>query len=214
MAAPARGRIDKRQQILAAAFAVFARRGYAQTCVQEIADEAGVAKPTVYNHLTDKGTLFREALLTAAEVVSAETLAAVDTLRDIGDDPRPAFLDSAFRLLQVCAGERGRSLHRLAYAQAEDFADLALQVQQRTSVRLREALADRLARLALAGRLRACDPDTAAEQYLALLTGPLEARSHLGARKIPATELRAVAEAATDTFLRAYLTPDHEKATP
>ncbi|GAB4583492.1 TetR/AcrR family transcriptional regulator [Nocardia sp. IFM 10818] len=204
MAAPARGRIDKRQQILEAAFAVFARRGYAQTCVQEIADAAGVAKPTVYNHLTDKGTLFREALLAAADAVGSETLAAVDPLRDTGGDPRPAFTDSAYRLLQTCSSERGRSLHRLAYAQADEFADLAAEVQQRTAIRLREALADRLARLALAGRLRPCDPETAAEQYLALLTGPLETRSRLGARRIPAAELRAIADAATDTFLRAY----------
>ncbi|MFC7449823.1 TetR/AcrR family transcriptional regulator [Rhodococcus daqingensis] len=204
MAAPARGRIDKRQQILAAAFEVFARRGYAQTCVQEIADAAGVAKPTVYNHLNDKGTLFREALLAAADAVGSETLAAVHTLRDIGDDPRPAFVDSAYRLLQACSSARGRSLHRLAYAQANDFADLAVEVQQRTSIRLREALADRLARLTLAGQLRPSDPELAAEQYLALLTAPLETRSRLGARKISPAELRTIAEAATDTFLRAY----------
>ncbi|WP_280344262.1 TetR/AcrR family transcriptional regulator [Nocardia neocaledoniensis] len=204
-AATARGRIDKRQQILAVAFDVFARRGYAQTCVQEIADAAGVAKPTVYNHLTDKGTLYREALLATADAVSSETLAAVHTLRDIGDDPRPVFVDSAYRLLQACSSERGQSLHRLAYAQAEeDFADLAAEVQQRNSTRLREALADRLARLTLAGRLRPSDPELAAEQYLALLTAPVETRSHLGARRIPAAELRTIAEAATDTFLRAY----------
>ncbi|MBF6182466.1 TetR/AcrR family transcriptional regulator [Nocardia otitidiscaviarum] len=203
-AASTRGRIDKRQQILAAAFAVFAQRGYAQTCVQEVADAAGVAKPTVYNHLTDKASLFREALLATAEAVSSETLAAVDTLRDFGDDPQPTFVDSAYRLLQACSSERGRSLHRLAYAQADDFADLAAEIQQRTAIRLREALADRLARLILAGHVRPSDPDVAAEQYLALLTGPLEIRSRLGARKVPAAELRAIAEAATDTFLRAY----------
>ncbi|WP_306361135.1 TetR/AcrR family transcriptional regulator C-terminal domain-containing protein [Nocardia sp. CC227C] len=85
-----------------------------------------------------------------------------------------------------------------------DFADLAAEIQQRTAIRLREALADRLARLTLAGQLRRSDPDVAAEQYLALLTGPLETRSRPGTRKISAAELRAIAEAATDTFLRAY----------
>lgn len=52
------------------AFEVFARRGYDQACVQEIADQAGVAKPTVYNHLTDKPTLLREAMRAAADSVA------------------------------------------------------------------------------------------------------------------------------------------------
>ncbi|HEX2314666.1 MAG TPA: TetR/AcrR family transcriptional regulator C-terminal domain-containing protein, partial [Thermomonospora sp.] len=61
-----------------------------------------------------------------------------------------------------------------------------------------------LARLSLAGRLRRCDPSTAAEQFLALLTGPAEARSRYGTRTVGEEELRAVARAAVDTFLAAY----------
>ncbi|MEU0742953.1 TetR/AcrR family transcriptional regulator C-terminal domain-containing protein [Streptomyces sp. NPDC006134] len=61
-----------------------------------------------------------------------------------------------------------------------------------------------MARLSLAGRLRPCDPEQAAEHFLALLTGPLEARSGLGTRRLPAAELRGPADAAVDTFLRAY----------
>ncbi|WP_345439060.1 TetR/AcrR family transcriptional regulator C-terminal domain-containing protein [Actinoallomurus vinaceus] len=60
------------------------------------------------------------------------------------------------------------------------------------------------ARLSLAGRLRRCDPAQAAEHLLALLTGPMEARTLLGTRQASPAETRAVAEAAVDTFLRAY----------
>lgn len=199
-----RGRIDKRQAILDAAFAVFARRGYDQACVKEIAEEAGVAKPTVYNHLSDKETLFRHTLEAAADAVLAENLAVVERLRDPGDDLRAALGDTGHRLLKVCAGERSRALRWLTYSQVGGFPDLIEAVQSRTSDRLTEALADRLARLALAGRLRPCEPTLAAQQFLALLTGPLEARSRLGTRKVTAAETRAVADAAVDTFLRAY----------
>ncbi|MFJ2703482.1 TetR/AcrR family transcriptional regulator C-terminal domain-containing protein, partial [Streptomyces sp. NPDC087428] len=48
----------------------------------------------------------------------------------------------------------------------------------------------------------------AAEQLLALLTGPIETRSRLGTRTVPTTETRTIAETAVDTFLRAY-GPDH-----
>ncbi|MFI6700093.1 TetR/AcrR family transcriptional regulator [Streptomyces sp. NPDC050509] len=202
--AASRGRIDKRQAILDAAFAVFARQGYEGACVQRIAREAGVAKPTVYNHLTDKENLFRHTVLAAADAVMADNLAVMDRMRAPGADLRAALEDMAYRLLQVCCGERARALRWLTYAQVAGFPDLIEMVQDRTATRLTEALADRLARLSLAGRLRPCDPAVAAEQLLALLTAPMEARTRLGTRKVPAAETRTVARAAVDTFLRAY----------
>ncbi|WP_443076968.1 TetR/AcrR family transcriptional regulator [Streptomyces sp. NBC_01708] len=201
---PSRGRIDKRQAILDAAFTVFARRGYENACVREIAEEAGVAKPTVYHHLRDKENLFRPAIEAAADTAMAENLAVAERLRAPGDDLRAALEDTAYRMLQVCCGERARALRWLTYAQVGGFPDLIAAVQDRTQGRLGEALADRLARLSLAGRLRPCDPAQAAEQLLALLTGPMEARTRLGTRTVPAAVTRAVARAAVDTFLRAY----------
>jgi TetR/AcrR family transcriptional repressor of mexJK operon len=207
-----RGRIDKRQAILDAAFTVFARRGYAGACVREIAEEAGVAKPTVYNHLSDKENLFRHAMEAAADTVMAENLAVVERMRDLGDDLPTALEDVAYRLLRVCRGERSRALRWLTYAQVADFPDLIEAVQGRTSDRVGEALGDRLARLSLSGRLRPCDPGQAAEHFLALLTGPMEARSRLGTHKVPAAETHAVAKAAVDTFLRAYGPPAESPA--
>ena len=72
------------------------------------------------------------------------------------------------------------------------------------STRVVGALADRLARLALAGELRIDDPDVAAQQFAALLTGPVEARSRSGTRDVTESERRAVTEAAVTTFLAAY----------
>ncbi|WP_254878819.1 TetR/AcrR family transcriptional regulator [Streptomyces sp. NA04227] len=203
VAAP-RGRIDKRQAILDEAFTVFARRGYAQAGVKEIAEEARVAKPTVYNHLGDKENLFRQAMTAAADSVSAETVAVTDRLREVSGDLGPVLHDVAHRLLKVCCSDRSRALRALTYAESASFPELAELVQERTSVRLQEALADRLARLSLSGKLRPCDPSGAAEQFLALLTGPMETRSRLGTRKVPPAQARAVADAAADTFLRAY----------
>lgn len=202
----ARKRADKRQAILEAAFTVFARRGYAQACVQEIAQEARVAKPTVYSHLNDKETLFRHALEAAADALAAENLAAVERLRDLAPDAdlRAALTGTADRLLRICGSERGRALKWLTYAQVGAFPDLVDAVLERTGRRLGAALADRLARLSLAGRLRPCDPEQAAEHFLALLTAPYEARSALGTRPLPATALHGLAEAAVDTFLLAY----------
>lgn len=199
-----RGRVDKRRAILAAAFEVFGRRGYAEACVREIAEVAGVAKPTVYNHMSDKETLFRHAVDAAADAVLAENLAVVERLREPGDDLRAALEDVVHGLVRTCCDERSQSLRRLVHAQANRFPELVESVHERTSARLADALADRLARLVLAGRLRPCEPAEAAEQLLALIVGSVEARSRAGTRRVPAAEGRAVAVNAVDTFLRAF----------
>jgi AcrR family transcriptional regulator len=198
-----RGRIDKRQAILAAASEVFAREGYALAGVDVIAAEARVAKPTVYNHFGDKETLFREAIAADADRALAKHLAAVAELRE-GNDLR-ATLESVGHHMLVCHCEdRSVALRRLLSAELTRFPDLIDIVRGRAADRVTEALADRLARLALAGRLRRLDPTQAAEQFIALLTGPIEARSRLGTRTVPDAELWAVTRAAVDTFLRAF----------
>ncbi|WP_216902602.1 TetR/AcrR family transcriptional regulator [Nocardia alni] len=202
--APTRGRIDKRQAIVDAAFVVFARRGYAQACVQEIADEAGVAKPTVYNHLDDKETLFRHVVETVSTTIGTQCVDAIRPLRDQEGDLLVALIDSARQLLRICATDRARSLRSLAYAQSTAFPDLIDAAQDRTSGRLTEALSDRFARLMLDGHLRSADPTVAAEQYLALLTGPLYSRTRSGSAELESQDLDQLADAAVDTFLRAY----------
>lgn len=201
---PGRGRIDKRQKIMDAAFAVFAREGYPQAKVDQIAAEAAVAKATVYNHFGDKQTLFREAITALCDHALARNLAAVETLADPGDDLGAAFADLGERLIDCYCADESRALRRLLYAEFAQFPDLLELTQNRVSQPIARALADRLARLALAGRLRTPDPALAAEQLTALLTAPVEARSRFGTRRISRRERGTVAEAAAATFLSVY----------
>ncbi|MCG5218020.1 TetR/AcrR family transcriptional regulator [Streptosporangium sp. KLBMP 9127] len=205
------GRIDKRQAILRGAFAVFARQGYAQACVQEIADEAGVAKPTVYNHLTDKATLFGHAVQAAAQTVLQQRLAALEPLVEPGDDLRATLESVGHELVRLHCDDHSCALRRLLYSEIIRFPDILDIVTEFGPHRLTQALADRLARLALSGRLRTTEPERAAEQLLALLTGPLEARSQMGTRPLGDDELRALAGAAVDTFLQAYPAAGRER---
>jgi AcrR family transcriptional regulator len=212
--AASRGRIDKREAILSAAFTVFSQRGYARACMEEIAEVAGVAKHTVYNHLGDKENVFRSALEAAADTVMAENLAVVELLTldghgsTAGDEElRATFEDVAHRLLLQCCDDRSWALRRLLYAEVARFPELLEIVWGRGASRLQQSLADRLARLSLAGRLRTCDPAEAAEQFLALLTGPMERRSRLGTHAVDEDELGAVARSAVRTFLLAYRRP-------
>ena len=209
-----RGRIDKRQAILAAAAVVFAREGYAQAGVDVIAAEAGVAKPTVYNHFGDKESLFRAAIAADADRVLAEHLAVVDRLQDHSGDLR-ALLEQVGHHMLVChCDARSWALRRLLGAELIRFPDLIDIVRGRAADRVTEALADKLARLSVAGRLGRIEPGLAAEQFIALLTGPAEARSRLGTREVPDDELWAITRAAVTTFLRAFAAPGSDSGRP
>ena len=204
MPATTKGRIDKREAILGAAFTLFAREGYAPATVDAIAAEAKVAKHTIYNHFGDKKTLLREAVAAEADRALAKNLAAVERLREPGDDLRSALESVGGRLLECYCDQRSWALRRLLFAEVGHFPDLLDIIRGRAFDPVTDALADRLARLALAGRLRAADPAQAAEQFAALLTGSMDNRARLGTREVPAEELHAVARAAVSTFLSAF----------
>ncbi|WP_440899132.1 TetR/AcrR family transcriptional regulator [Actinosynnema sp.] len=203
-----RGRADKRTAILAAAFRVFAGRGYAQACVRDIADEAGVAKPTVYNHLADKESLFRESLLAAADRARDRLDAALDGLRapalPTADAVGPVLAGAVGELASVLASDEVRSLRLLALGNAALFPELVGEVHRRTSAATAAALADRLAWLVLSGALSRCEPDRAAGHLLSLVDGALDARSAWGSRALPTAEARAAGEDAAEVFLRAH----------
>ncbi|WP_214403503.1 TetR/AcrR family transcriptional regulator [Pseudonocardia lacus] len=202
-AAP-RGRIDKRRAILDAATTEFAREGYAQAGVDAIAARAGVAKATVYSHFGDKQTLLREALVAESDRAAAANLEVVERLLDPGDDVRTALEDVGLRLLECFVDERAWALRRLVTAEVVQFPDLVDVFLGRAAARVNQALADRLLGLSVAGHLRVDAPAVAAEHFAGLLTGGIDARTRFGTRRLPAAELREVAGAAVDTFLRAF----------
>ncbi|CAO5173180.1 TetR/AcrR family transcriptional regulator, mexJK operon transcriptional repressor [Frankia sp. AiPs1] len=201
-----RGRIDKRQAILDAAFVVFAREGYAQASVDAIAAEAGVAKPTIYNHLDSKENLFVRAMTTTAEKAVARSRAVVTRLAVDATDLHAAMTEVGEGLLGCYSAPESWALRRLLNAEIVRFPELFDAIDSSGPDQVQEAFADRLARLALAGRLTLTDPVEAAEQFLALLTGPVATRSALGTKPLDETQMRRVAESAATTFLRAFAT--------
>jgi AcrR family transcriptional regulator len=82
------------EEILRAAVSLFSKKGYAGTGVQEILDEVGLSKPTLYYHFESKAGLFRAILnnaydetyrlmrsaVDAAEKIEGKLVAAADAL--------------------------------------------------------------------------------------------------------------------------------------
>ena len=73
----------KRREIIEAAIAVFSRAGYRRSRMQEIADEAGVGKGTVYEYFSSKQDLF---LQMSEHLYQQYVLSEEEVIRQI-DDP-------------------------------------------------------------------------------------------------------------------------------
>ena len=207
--APPRGRVDKRQAILEAAVRVFARRGYAEAGVDDIAAEAGVAKPTVYNHLGDKQNLFRTVLSEIAADVNAKNLAAVAALPTQFDDLvslRPALEQLGEDLLSCMGSENYWAIQRLLAAEITRFPDLVALWHKVGPEVVADALAGRFARLAHAAYLTLDDPLRAAGQFVALISYDLPSHSVLGTQPFDSAVRTRTIEAGVETFLRAFAT--------
>ncbi|MEE4489212.1 TetR/AcrR family transcriptional regulator [Streptomyces sp. NPDC050529] len=199
-----RGRLDKRRAIVEAALRVFAQVGYAQASLDVIAAEAGVSKPTIYNHLGSKENLFRHVMTETAARANAKTL---DVLTAFPTDPaelRSGLEDVAHKLVDCYCDEQSEAVRRLLYAEAVRFPDLFDVVRASGPNQFTEALAGRIARLANAGYLRIEDPVRAANQFIALVYEEVPAMSALGTRPLDPVDVSKVVTAGVDTFLRAF----------
>jgi AcrR family transcriptional regulator len=77
--------IRKKTNILDAARTVFSRQGYAQTAVDDVAEEARIAKGTLYLYFKSKEELYLAALVSDLRAMAAEgrrEIEAVDTFRE------------------------------------------------------------------------------------------------------------------------------------
>jgi AcrR family transcriptional regulator len=79
-------RHQRREKILAAAEERFAERGYAASSLAEIAAQAEISKPVVYEHFDSKTDLFVSLLERQATELAAAVYERMDTL----DDSLPA----------------------------------------------------------------------------------------------------------------------------
>jgi AcrR family transcriptional regulator len=73
-----RERLARRRDILHAARKVFARRGYKDATLEEIAEQAEFAKGTLYNYFQSKEDIFREIILLLMEDIEHIAQTAVN----------------------------------------------------------------------------------------------------------------------------------------
>ncbi|HEX5079794.1 MAG TPA: TetR/AcrR family transcriptional regulator [Geminicoccaceae bacterium] len=185
-------------EILAAALASFAERGFAATRLEDVAGRAGISKGTLYLYFKGKEELF-EAVVRATLLPSIER---VEALAATFEGPSAQLLE---RLLLAFAGvvdSRTGALPKLVIAEAGNFPDLArfyLNEVIRRGLRLIGAI---LRRGIARGEFRAVDVDHAVFCVVApMLLGALWKNS-LEAYDDAPMDTQALARVHLDLLLR------------
>ena len=156
----------RRQAILRAAFAVFAREGFHKASIKLIAAEAGLKSPAlIYWYFRDKNELFEKVLVECSPMLSA-----VPDLTRLMDEPPHVVLPMvAQAYLSLCEVPDGERMFRLVVAEMAHHQEMGDRLAQQGFSLFKDFLTTYLRRQVKLGRLKPHDCEAGA----ASLAGPL-----------------------------------------
>jgi AcrR family transcriptional regulator len=162
---------ERRDAILEAARAVFAREGYADTGVQDIARQAGIGKGTLYLYFRSKEQIYLAALLEDArklERITGEAVAAAGTWQEkvrAYIEVRLKYVDAHQDFFRIFTTEI-RNVRVMGRRVEAEFYHLI----EHGEAQLAQVFAAAAAR----GEIRAVDPEMAASAVSDLTRGLIE----------------------------------------
>ena len=205
MAEPAENRSDrKHRMIMEAATRVFLDRGYDGATMDEVAALAGVSKPTLYRHFTDKERLYAEIIQATIDNIDSVMRLVSEELGETSD-PATALKTLAGKLITALMQPELLRLRRLVIANAERFPDVGRAWFAQGFERVLKTLAACFERYAERGVLKLTDPLLAANHFTGLLLWiPVNRAMFRGDHGSSPADLERHAEAAVEAFLSGY----------
>lgn len=188
------------KRILAIAQRHFLTRGYAESSLDAIAREAGVAKKTLYHHFGSKAGLFGEIVAQCRNSRNAE----LSSIMLASEDPARVLKDVALHLLDFLTRPERVKLHKMVVLEVSRFPKLvrAVMYDRRGVLTGMESLRCWLRDAVAAGKLDIADPDLAADQFVHLVLGGIRDRIILGVVHRPdAAQRERIADQAVKIFL-------------
>jgi AcrR family transcriptional regulator len=164
-----RRKADRPAEIVQAALAVFAEKGFAAARLEEIAAHAGVSKGALYLYFPTKQDLFRAVV----ERAIAPNLATLRAMIARHPGPFPALArDLAWRAAQLAAHSRIGGVVKMVIGEARNFPELARVWHDNLAAQGLEALTEAVRAAQARGEIRPGDPRAYALQLIApLLAG-------------------------------------------
>ncbi len=186
---------DNRQRIIEAAREAFTTEGY-RSSIERIAQIAGVAKQTVYNHFPTKEALFDEMTRDNMNLFLV-------SLSGSPDNPRQTLIEFGRKYYEGVLSGQCVAWMRMIAAESGRFPEMAQRTYQLGPVAMLEQLGSYLERAMQVGRLRSDDPLFAAEMLYGMLSGVERTRMLFGVEREP-YDLETRVSAIIDCFLHAY----------
>lgn len=187
------------EKVLAAAFDVFAAKGFDGATMAEIAAAAEVSKRTLYERYADKADLFRALLAWGAR----GNLPA--SLPEGKFDAEEALVRHAEAVLSAMMRPESIDLMRIVAGATPRFPEIGKMFDETTraaSLKIVRALAWKLAK---EKRIATPNYDDFASDFIGLLRGDLYFRALVGAaRPLPQTKVAAEAKRVVAMLLKAY----------
>ena len=195
--------LSKGAAILDAAQVLFLRHGYEGSSMDAIAQEAGVSKLTVYNHFTDKETLFCAAIEAKCEtqltqLFMSPTDAAPNNLRE-------CLLEVGHSFQALVDSPESLAMHRLIISHAQSNPALSHLFYEATALRIINKMEQLLRNIDKAKQLEIKDCKQAAEHFFILLKGTRNLQLLVGYQAESAvTHAHQQVEDVIDLFIKAY----------
>jgi AcrR family transcriptional regulator len=129
------GSVEKREQILQGAMAVFLSRGYADTSMDRVAASAKVSKQTIYSYFQDKERLFTSLI----GRVTIERIKLEFGTEVLEGEPEVVLRRLAHAYFKKMTDEEYLALFRIVIAESKRFPELA-QLYCRTVIQKSQAV--------------------------------------------------------------------------
>lgn len=194
-------RNDRRDAIIAVAYAYFLEHGYAATSMSGIAATIGGSKATLWNYFPSKEALFEAVVDHATTKFRLEMSAALNS-----DGEMEAGLRGfAQRFVEKVTMPSALALQRLVHTEVGRFPEIGEIFYERGPRTTYRILAAFIASAMERGQLRSDDPMKAAKMLTAMCLGGCQQRLLLS--MVDPRDPETIADetnAAVDLFLRAY----------
>ncbi|WP_142848465.1 TetR/AcrR family transcriptional regulator [Telmatospirillum sp. J64-1] len=188
---------EKRARLREKATRLFLEKGYDRVTIDDVIQEAGGSKTTLYTYFGGKEGLFAEIIehqcrmIREAVTIPSEGVSPREALRQLGRN----FLHSL--ILPDLLG-----LHRLVIHEAERFPDLAKHYFEAGPELIYQAVAKHVSAAQEAGLMKPLPPRQAAGMFLHMLAGQVHLALILGVRPPPEEEeIDRLVDDAVDIFL-------------
>lgn len=155
----------KNQAIIIAAVKIFMEKGFELTCMDEIADHAGVSKRTIYDHFGSKENLFQAILIKHWSQVFNQQ----ESIFLNAQSPPAALTNFAKKFLAFLYQPATIDLLRLLISESPRFPDIAGKLVVESKGPFTRELIAYLDRQKKLGKLKMTDTSRAASYFMGML---------------------------------------------